>query len=275
MGLRPDGIRRVPVDSQGRMLISNLQEHLQELNQNNRRCIAVVATAGTTVRGAIDPIPALAQFCKDQGLWLHVDGAIGAVFALCPGTTNLMAGLGQADSITVNPQKLLGIAKTSSLLLVRDQSALHETFHTGLPYMEPSFAVAHGGELGLQGSRPAEILKLWLGLRQLGEQGINAVLEKALLRRQRLEQGLDSSALEITSGPLHLLACAPIGADPARCDQWTTAVRQRLLDRQIMVSRPVHQGRHRIKVVLGNPHTSHALIDQLAADLNDCSREMV
>ena len=130
--------------------------------------------------------------------------------------------------------------------------------------MEPAFAVAHGGELGLQGSRPAEILKLWLGLRQLGEQGINAVLEKALLRRQRLEQGLDSSVLEVTSGPLHLLACAPLGADPARCDHWTAAVRQRLLDRQIMVSRPIHQGRHRIKVVLGNPHTSNALIDQLA-----------
>ena len=275
MGLRPDGIRRVPVDSQGRMLIADLQEHLQELKQHNRPCIAVVATAGTTVRGAIDPIPALAQFCKDQGLWLHVDGAIGAVFALCPGTSNLVAGLGQADSITVNPQKLLGIAKTSSLLLVREQSALQETFHTGLPYMEPAFAGAHGGELGLQGSRPAEILKLWLGLRQLGEQGINAVLEQALLRRQRLEQGLDASVLEITSGPLHLLACAPFGADSARCDHWTAAVRQRLLDRQIMVSRPVHQGRHRIKVVLGNPHTSNALIDQLAADLNECSREMV
>ncbi len=275
MGLRPDGIRRVPVDSQGCMLMSDLQEHLQELKQHNRPCIAVVATAGTTVRGAIDPIPALAQFCKDQGLWLHVDGAIGAVFALCPGTANLMAGLGQADSITVNPQKLLGIAKTSSLLLVREQSALQDTFHTGLPYMEPAFAVAHGGELGLQGSRPAEILKLWLGLRQLGEQGINAVLEQAVLRRQRLQQGLDSSVLEITTGPLHLLACAPLGADPAHCDHWTAAVRQRLLDRQIMVSRPVHQGRHRIKVVLGNPHTSNALIDQLAADLNDCSREMV
>ena len=274
MGLRPDGIRRVRVDSQGCMLLANLQENLQELTRQNRPCIAVVATAGTTVRGAIDPIPALAQFCRDRGLWLHVDGAIGAVFALCPGTSHLMAGLGQVDSITVNPQKLLGIAKTSSLLLVRDQSALQETFHTGLPYMEPSFAVAHGGELGLQGSRPAEILKLWLGLRQLGDQGINAVLEKALLRRQRLEKGLDPSALEITSGPLHLLACAPLGADPTRCDQWSAALRQRLLDRQIMVSRPLHQGRHRIKVVLGNPHTSNALIDQLAADLNDCSGEV-
>jgi len=275
MGLKPDAIRRVRVDAQGRMLIPALQAELQLLQQHDRPCIAVVATAGTTVRGAIDPIPELALLCRDQNLWLHVDGAIGAVFALCPGTSNLMAGLGQADSITVNPQKLLGIAKTSSLLLVRDQSALQQTFHTGLPYMEPSFADAHGGELGLQGSRPAEILKLWLGLRQLGEQGINAVLEKALLRRQRLERGLDSSLLEITSGPLHLLACSPLGADAQRCEQWTTAVRQRLLDRQIMVSRPMHHGRHRIKVVLGNPHTSDALIEALAADLNTFSRELL
>ena len=273
MGLQPDGIRRIPVDAQGCMCISALHDHLRRLRQQDRPCIAVVATAGTTVRGAIDPMPPLAQLCREQGIWLHVDGAIGAVFALCPGTSKLMQGLASADSITVNPQKLLGIAKTSSLLLVRDQSALLETFHTGLPYMEPSAAAAHGGELGLQGSRPAEILKLWLGLRQLGEQGIHAVLEKALLRRQRLQDRLDPSLLEITSGPLHLLACAPVGADASRCERWTAAMRQRLLDQQIMVSRPVHEGRHRIKVVLGNPHTSDALIDQLGDQLNDISGE--
>ena len=273
MGLQPDGIRRIPVDAQGCICISALHDHLQRLRQQDRPCIAVVATAGTTVRGAIDPMPPLAQLCREQGIWLHVDGAIGAVFALCPGTSKLMQGLASADSITVNPQKLLGIAKTSSLLLVRDQSALLETFHTGLPYMEPSAAAAHGGELGLQGSRPAEILKLWLGLRQLGEQGIHAVLEKALLRRQRLQDRLDPSVLEITSGPLHLLACAPVGADASRCERWTAAMRQRLLDQQIMVSRPVHEGRHRIKVVLGNPHTSDALIDQLGDQLNDISGE--
>ena len=274
MGLKPDGIRRIPVDSRGCMVLPALREQLQWLQQHERACIAVVATAGTTVRGAIDPIPALAKLCREQELWLHVDGAIGAVFALCPGTAKLMDGLGQADSITVNPQKLLGIAKTSSLLLVRDQSALQDTFHTGLPYMEPAFAVAHGGELGLQGSRPAEILKLWLGLRQLGEQGINAVLEQALQRRQKLEDCLDRSCLEITSGPLHLLACCPLGADAAQCDQWTAAVRQRLLDQQIMVSRPILEGRHRIKVVLGNPHTSDDLIKRLGAQLNDLCTEV-
>ena len=135
----------------------------------------------------------------------------------------LLDGIAAADSITVNPQKLLGIAKTSSLLLVRDQTALQETFHTGLPYMEPALTGVHGGELGLQGSRPAEILKLWLGLRQLGEDGIASVLQQALARRHRLESRLDTSRLEIISGPLHLLACTPCGADAERSARWSAS----------------------------------------------------
>lgn len=274
MGLRPDAIRRIPVDDHGRMRMSDVSEQLERLRRECRPCLAVVATAGTTVRGAIDPIPELAALCRDRGLWLHVDGAIGAVFALSPALSGLMHGLAQADSITINPQKVLGIAKTSSMLLVRDQRALQETFHTGLPYMEAALDGAHGGELGLQGSRPAEILKLWLGLRQLGDEGIASLLEQAVARRQRLEACLDPSRLEISSGPLHLLSCAPVGADAERCEHWTAAMRQRLLDEQIMVSRPRLQGRHRIKVVLGNPHTPDALIDRLGSLLNDDDMEV-
>ena len=197
-----------------------------------------------------------------------MDGAIGAVFALSGQTRELVAGLGEADSITVNPQKLLGIAKTSSLLLVRDASTLHAAFRTGLPYMEPASVGAHGGEMGLQGSRPAEILKLWLGLRQLGMAGINSLLSNALARRERLQQSLDSQALDVVSGPLHLLACAPTNADADQCDRWSAQLRQGLLDEQIMVSRPCYRGRHHIKVVLGNPHTSDALIKHLGMTIN-------
>ena len=197
------------------------------------------------------------------------------MFGLCESTASLLDGIASADSITVNPQKLLGIAKTSSLLLVRDQTALQETFHTGLPYMEPALTGVHGGELGLQGSRSAEILKLWLGLRQLGEDGIASLLEQALVRRDRLERHLDKSRLDITSGPLHLLACTPLGADAERSARWSTSMRQRLLDQQIMVSRPLHHGRHHIKAVLGNPHTSEALIDRLGTLLNDTSEEVL
>jgi sulfinoalanine decarboxylase len=169
-----------------------------------------------------------------------------------------------ADSVTVNPQKLLGITKTSSLLLLRQPRLLAESFATGLPYMEPSWADAHGGECGLQGTRPAEILKLWLGLRQLGLEGIDAVISGAVQRRQRLQLLLEPLALDLVSGPLHLLAFVPRGCSPDLAEGWSAQTRQRLLDHQLMLSRPLHGGRHHLKAVLGNPHTSDAHLQAIA-----------
>ena len=268
MGLQVDGIRNIPVDSHGLMNLELLEIELTKLVTEGRPCLAVVATAGTTVRGAIDPISSLADLCSRSGLWLHVDGAIGAVFALSTSTTHLLDGLSRAHSITVNPQKVLGITKTSSLLLVRDAAILSEAFSTGLPYMEPALEHDHGGELGLQGSRPAEVLKLWLGLRQLGEDGIDQVLTASIARRDYLQQRLDGSKLLLLSGPLHVLACSPLHARSEQCERWSIETRRDLLNKGIMVSRPMHQGRRFLKAVLGNPHTSHVVLDQLAATLN-------
>ena len=268
MGLRPDALQLIPVDDQGRMQCCVLQQRLRELHAQQRPCVAVVATAGTTVRGAIDPLPELADLCDREQLWLHVDGAIGAVFALADASMHLLAGLGRADSITVNPQKLLGITKTSSLLLVADREVLADAFATGLPYMEPAWGSSHGGEQGLQGTRPAEVLKLWLGLRQLGEQGISALLTNALQRRQHLQRQLDSDRLLIRSGALHVLACCPHGDDASQIEAWSRDTRQHLLDQQLMLSRPLYAGQHHLKAVLGNPHTRTSHLDQLAEILN-------
>jgi sulfinoalanine decarboxylase len=268
MGLQPDGLRRIAVDADGAMRLEALETALEQLQAEGRPCLAVVATAGTTVRGAIDPLPQLAELCRRRGVWLHVDGAIGAVYALSPDTSAPLEGLGRADSITVNPQKLLGITKTSSLLLVADRRLLAEAFATGLPYMEPAWGDAHGGEQGLQGSRPAEILKLWLGLRQLGESGIRSLLQAALQRRQHLEARLDPERLQVSSGPLHLLVCRPRIAAPDQVDAWSATTRARLLEQGFMLSRPFHGGCHPLKAVLGNPHTQSHHLDQLAAMLN-------
>ena len=268
MGLQPDGLRRIAVDADGAMRLEALETALEQLQAEGRPCLAVVATAGTTVRGAIDPLPQLAELCRRRGVWLHVDGAIGAVYALSPDTSAPLEGLGHADSITVNPQKLLGITKTSSLLLVADRRLLAEAFATGLPYMEPAWGDAHGGEQGLQGSRPAEILKLWLGLRQLGESGIRSLLQGALRRRQHLEARLDPERLQVSSGPLHLLVCRPRNAAPDQVDAWSATTRARLLEQGFMLSRPFHGGCHPLKAVLGNPHTQSHHLDQLAAMLN-------
>ena len=265
MGLPPEALICVPVDGQGALRMDALESTLAALDQAGRPVIAVVATAGTTVRGAIDPLAAMARRCKTRGHWLHVDGAIGAVFGLLPEPPAELAGLGLADSVTVNPQKVLGVTKTSSLLLLAEPARLSHTFGTGLPYMEPSWGGGHGGEAGLQGSRPAEVLKLWLGLRHLGFEGIHGLLEAAQARCRQLEGLLAADdRLVLRGGPLHLLAFRPERADAAGCAAWSAHTRQLLLDHQLMLSRPLYQGTHHLKAVLGNPHTGEEQLRQLA-----------
>jgi len=256
MGLPAEALIRVPTDPQGRMNPHALDDQVHTLSRRGIPMIAVVATAGTTVRGAVDPLPPLAALCRKRGLWLHVDGAIGAVFALHPHHRRRLTGLELADSITVNPQKLLGITKTSALLLLKDPQALQDAFATGLPYMEPSWGGGHGGEKGVQGTRPAEILKLWLGLRQLGLEGIAHLIDAAIQRRRTLQTFLaEDGRLTLRGGSLHLLAFCPTAIDQATSASWSDRTRQALLENQLMLSRPCYRGHHHLKAVLGNPHT--------------------
>ncbi len=267
MGLPAQALIRLPVDDCGCLPVGGVEERLAELDRRGVPVIAVVATAGTTVRGAVDPLAPLADLCHRRGLWLHVDGAIGAVFALGRQRFSALEGLGRADSLTVNPQKLLGIPKTSSLLLLADPAALPRTFATGLPYMEPAGEGVHGGETGLQGTRPAEILKLWLGLRQLGLEGISALLEGALERCRTLEallQPASGGSLILRGGPLHLLAFTPSAGAAAEAERWSERTRSELLAAGLMLSRPLHRGRRHLKAVLGNPHTRRCDLERLA-----------
>jgi L-2,4-diaminobutyrate decarboxylase len=274
MGLPPQALLPVAVDGAGRMDAAALEGQLLACQRRGLPVLAVVATAGTTVRGAVDPLETIAALCRRFGHWLHVDGAIGAVFALSAAHRGRVAGLGLADSVTVNPQKLLGITKTSSLLLLAQPQRLDGPFQTGLPYMEPSWGGVHGGEAGLQGTRPAEILKLWLGLRQLGLDGIAAVLDGAISRRQTLQRLVAAEPrLQLLPGELHLLAFTPAQGDAAAADRWSLQCRQRLLSEQLMLSRPHYRGRRHLKAVLGNPHTQDAHLERLAAILLESLQE--
>jgi glutamate/tyrosine decarboxylase-like PLP-dependent enzyme len=265
MGLPAEALIRLPVDAGGALEPQALEDRLGQLDRAGTPVIAVVATAGTTVRGALDPLEPIAALCRRHGHWLHVDGAIGAIFAFSERHRPRLDGLGLADSITVNPQKLLGITKTSSLLLLAEPRHLQGAFGTGLPYMEPSWGGGHLGEAGLQGSRPGEILKLWLGLRQLGLEGIVSLVEAAVTRRQDLERRLRSiDGLALSTGPLHLLAFRPEDIDPEQAERWSSATRQALLAEQLMLSRPFYRGRHHLKAVLGNPHTTSEQLERLA-----------
>ncbi len=269
MGLKKDSFQKIPTDEKGKLSIYELSLILKKIKSEGKKCFAVVATAGTTVRGAIDPINEVAKFCNKENIWLHVDGAIGGVFGLSPNTSELLEGLSCANSITVNPQKILGITKTSSLLLVANKDDLSSVFSTGLPYAEPiSGNHFHGGELGIQGTRSAESLKLWIGLRQLGEKGIEKLLLNSISRRSYLESLIDNSKFKIISGSLHLLAITPLNYSSSESFEWSIKTRKSLLTNNFMLSRPIYKDRYYLKAVLGNPNTKFEDLKLLADLIN-------
>ena len=270
MGLAPDSLRKIPTNEKGEMNLEILERDFINMKEKGRNCFAIVATAGTTVRGAIDPLIPISDFCKNEGIWLHVDAAIGGAYALSKSNKFILNGIANCNSVTLNPQKILGIAKTCSILLVSNSIDLEYTFSTGIPYVEPPLgSELHGGEIGLQGSRSGEVLKLWMGLRQLGEKGINSLLEKAIMKKEFLLEKLDQSKLDVLTGPLHLIACTPKNITPAKSLNWAISTRDKLLKQKFMLSRPKYKNLYYLKAVLGNPYTKFSHLDRLAKILNE------
>jgi aromatic-L-amino-acid decarboxylase len=180
-GIMADRVRRVPVDAAFRMRVDALAAAIAQDRRVGLRPFLVVSTAGTTNTGAVDPLDAIADLCRDEGLWHHVDGAYGGFFHLCPSLRPLLRGLPRADSLTLDPHKGLFLPLGTGALLVRDGAALRAVHGASAAYLpdgpegdefyDPS---QHGPEL----SRPFRGLRVWLCLKLLGAAKLRAALEE-------------------------------------------------------------------------------------------------
>ena len=268
LGLKSDNLIFVDTDTNGRMLTKSLVSSLEKAKREKKNIFAVVATLGTTIKGAIDPIREISRITKNEKIWLHVDGSIGGIYTLLKEDLVDRSSIKYANSITINPQKILGITKTSSILLVSDISSLKDTFQTGLPYIDSSDEVVNRGELGVQGSRPAEIIKLWLGLRFLGLNGISKILRASLQKRVLLQSLLDKNKFDIYAGPLHIICFHPKGMNIEDSNEWTSNTKKFLMKNNYMVSRPFYNDRFLLRIVLGNYNTNDSHILHLAQLIN-------
>ena len=150
-----------------------------------------------------------------------------------------------------------------------DINTLKNTFQTGLPYIDSPDDVINRGELGVQGSRPAEIIKLWLGLRFLGMEGIENILNESLLKKSIFIEKLDENKFEIFSGPLHIISFLPKKMNTDQSNKWTLEARNSLMERNYMISRPLYKGRNYLRIVFGNYNTTTLHISDLADFLNN------
>lgn len=157
---------------------------LQELQLRYQQDVAagfrpflVVGSAGTVSTGAVDPLPEMAGFCKEHGLWFHVDGAYGAFAAAVSGTPPDLRGLTLADSVAVDPHKWLYSPLEAGCVLVRDPRALRNAFSYHPAYYNFDGEGVNYYDIGPQNSRGFRALKVWLALQHAGAAGYRQMIE--------------------------------------------------------------------------------------------------
>jgi aromatic-L-amino-acid/L-tryptophan decarboxylase len=182
LGVGEENVRRVPSDDEFRMEISTLRRIIAQDRQEAFQPLAVVATVGTTSSASVDPIPEIAKICREEKMWLHIDGAYGGAFTMMPEYKWVSRGWEMADSIVVNPHKTLFVPLDFSVLYVRDLARLRRVF-TLVPEVLRGDTIEgekNYMDYGIQLGRRFRALKAWVIWRSLGREGIVACLREQI-----------------------------------------------------------------------------------------------
>jgi aromatic-L-amino-acid decarboxylase len=188
LGIGADNLRSIPLDDRRRMIVAEAAAAIDADLAAGITPVAVVATAGTTLTGAVDPIGELADICAERGVWLHVDGAYGLPAAAAPATAALFAGLDRADSVSVDAHKWLYLPKACGVVLVRDGAALERAFVHDEAYMLHSDDGLNAVDRTLEYSRPFRALKLWLAFRVHGAAAFREAIGDNIVLARRLAE---------------------------------------------------------------------------------------
>ena len=185
LGIGGAQVRAIDIDDERRMRADLLRARLAADIADGCTPIAIVATAGTTLTGAIDPIDDLADIAAEFGVWLHIDGAYGLPAAATEDAAPLFAGLARADSVTVDCHKWMFVPKACSAVLVRNTRSLANAFSHDEAYMPHAGGQFNAVDITLEYSRPFRALKFWLAFAVHG-----ATAVRDAIARNREQAGL-------------------------------------------------------------------------------------
>lgn len=267
LGLGTSAVIPVPTN-QNQMSIEALKELIERAKADGQEPFCIVATAGTTTTGNIDPIEEISQIAQIHQLWFHVDAAYGGALMFSPRYRQKLSGIEKADSITFNPQKWLYIAKTCAMVLFKDFTKLKAAFQIQAPYMKNLDNEINLGEVSLQGTRHADILKLWLSLQHLGHHSYARLIDESYkLTRFFITEIQKRPFLELASTPEMNIVCfrgVPDQVPFHRWDEWNTELQTYLLQTQnIFLSLPLYRGYRWLRAVLLNPYIEKKQISDL------------
>lgn len=209
LGLGERALVRVPTDERHKLAPAALAAALEADRRRGLRPMAVVATAGTTNVGVVDPLGPLGRLARRAGAHYHVDAAYGGALLLSARNRGLLRGIERADSVTMDPHKWLFQPFSLGGLFVRDRRALERSFRTDPGYLRKSLDPEPNRvdfyHYSVEGSRPFRGLKLWLSMMVLGRSGLGALVDRTIDVARHLERAVAAqTCFEACGAPLEL-----------------------------------------------------------------------
>jgi aromatic-L-amino-acid decarboxylase len=262
LGLGLDNVVHIDVDDQFRMRPEALAGAIADDNSRGYLPLACVATVGTTSTTSIDPVPAIAEICRREGTWLHVDGAYGGIAAIVPEMRDVFAGVDHADSLVVNPHKWLftpfdcsAFFTTKPDVLERAFSLVHEYLVT--PERE---SVVDFMNYGVQLGRRFRALKLWMVIRGFGTIGLAArIRAHCALARTFADWVRADSAWEVVAPVPFSLVCfryAPSGVHEEVLNAMNATILSHVnASGEVFLSHTKLDGRYVLRLAVGNIRT--------------------
>ena len=193
LGAGQEGVRKISSDAEFKMSAQALAAAIEEDRKNGWLPFAVIATVGTTSTTSIDPVPAIADICQRENIWLHVDGAYGGSAAIMPEMRYILDGCSRADSFVTNPHKWLFTPMDCSVLFTRHVDTLKQAFSLVPKYLKTSDTdVNNYMDWGVQLGRRFRALKLWFIIRSFGVDGLASRLREHCRLARELASWIDA-----------------------------------------------------------------------------------
>ena len=264
LGLGEENVQRVPSDRDFHMNVSELREMIaRDLASGSGRIkpLAVIATVGTTSTASVDPVKEIVDICREQKIWLHVDGAYGGGLALLPECKWVTAGWNEADSVIINPHKMLFVPLDFSVLYVRDLERLRRVFALVPEYLRGDTVEAEKNymDYGIQLGRRFRALKAWMVFRAFGRAGMcNRIREHLRLAHLLAEWIQGDNRFELAAPVVMPVVCFRfVGADDSKADMLNSAIVERInASGRAYLTQTKLRGRTVMRIGLGNVLTT-------------------
>jgi aromatic-L-amino-acid/L-tryptophan decarboxylase len=269
-GFGAEGRRLIAIDASLRMDVRALRSAIEEDRAAGFQPFLVVANGGSVSTGAVDPLRELARLCREEDLWLHVDGAYGAFAAAAPSAPEDLRALAEADSIALDPHKWLYQPAEAGCALVRSDADLLDTFDFTPPYYRLGADELHYYKRGPQNSRGFRALKVWLSLRHLGREGYAELIEQDIALARELD-GIVDAAPDLERGPGGLsISTFRYVPDGVTADEALNELNTEILGRlqtggEAFVSNAIVDGRYWLRSCIVNFRTTRADLEALVA----------